>query len=208
MLTIGGAVIGVITWIYASSLVVNGTLDQTYIYWWFPNQFAVFCIGIVMFFILKKSMFDDNGWITKLTLAKKQYISIGCILISIVAGYLLLDRVSTPVGQYALSGAFVLFTIGLAVYPFKAIVNKYSIYLGKISYSCYIVHFAVISALYAVLQLIISTSDFNKIPEVYTVPVFILLFILVVCVTIIIFNYIYKYIEVPGIALGKRLMRK
>lgn len=132
LLLIGGGIIGTLTWIYASALVLTGQLDQNYIYWWFPNQFAVFCLGIVMFFLLKKSLFED-GWLTKLAKPQKQLMSVTCISVAFIIGYFISNRVSTPMGQYILSTSFILIAIGLAVYPFKVIVNKYSIYLGKIS---------------------------------------------------------------------------
>ena len=100
--------------------------------------------------------------------------------------------------------AFVLLGILLSKYEFKFLVNPALIYIGKISFSMYLVHNAVLYWLNS-LRLV----DFVVVSDTYSslLNYAIRLIILIVC-TVIISTIFYKLVELPMINIGKKLIKR
>lgn len=177
-------------------------VNPMYFFWWLPNQFAVFCMGILLFMLLKDIIFNDNV-ISKLSELQKKCIGlVGLTSSTGIIYYALFIYARNPTGMitlYAISVAFMIFAASIAIYPFKLLVNKWITTVGKVSYSCYLLHFIVVS--------IIGAIVLNIIPDVST-EVIILTYAIVVNITIIISHFTYTYIEQPGISMGKQLIKK
>ncbi len=177
------------------------TANPSYFSFWLPNQFPVFCMGVLLFIILKEIMFNTDI-ITKLSQIQKQGLSSICILLSVgLAYYSLFVYQSSPNGiikLYLISFAFMIFALGLAIYQSKLLVNRFTTYLGKISYSCYLLHFIIISL---ICKLIPALN--NNI----SIAVFGIFYIVVIISTMALSSFTYHYIELPGISIGKQLIK-
>ena len=111
---------------------------------WFPTQLPVFGLGIVLYFLL-----FENGEIKGrlFQMNNKKIISFCYSLISLgLIGIIAYIYKSIP--YYARSWpfglAFTVFAYAIAIYPPKIIVNKFWCFLGKISFSIYLMHMAVL----------------------------------------------------------------
>jgi len=170
-------------------------------YFWLPNQFPVFCLGVLLFLIFKDTMLE-KGYIYNLPVIKKQVIAAICLLTSVGIAYLTLyvyaHQLMSMLTLYPIAFALGLFALSLAIYPFKMLVNGYMIYLGKVSYSCYLIHFIVVSVIAMFIK--------QLVPEITMIEV-ILTFAIALNVTRLIAHFTYIYIEEPGISIGKNLIK-
>lgn len=101
--------------------------------------------------------------------------------------------------HFIAGGLFTVFALFLANWPTRLLVNRITTTFGKWSFSMYLTHFAVLTYF--------SKLGFSGIfPKSNLASL--LHFLCVVLVTAIASVLFYKYIEKPGIALGKRLIEK
>jgi peptidoglycan/LPS O-acetylase OafA/YrhL len=95
--------------------------------------------------------------------------------------------------------ALLFFAFSLSVYQFKLFVNPVINYLGKLSYSMYLIHFAVIHWVdYFGLSDLIGNAILDNVIR----------FLIVLVPTVLISTVSYKLIELPFQNLGKRLIEK
>lgn len=164
-------------------------LWEEYLALYFPSQLPVFAFGIIMFFIIIKNQALQDVSGTPLLL-----------LTVIIFLYLSTDlKVILPV--YLLFGAgFMLLGVALSKHPVKILVNPFVNYIGKISFSLYIVHFAV---LYWLSKFELFQHQAND-----SINFFMFLFIVVMCVSVLVSTLFYKVVEVPFQNLAKSIIRK
>ena len=98
---------------------------------------------------------------------------------------------------------FCILTFILQKKPYKLFCNKWFSKIGQVSFSMYIVHFFLIISMNAlsIAHLIPVTNLFTSIVN------YILLYILVFSLTYAISYFSYKFIEIPGQNLGKKLIK-
>ena len=108
----------------------NERLWSHYLYFYFPNQLPVFILGIILYFIIR------DGY--------RMVLSPAIILISFI--FLVAHLVGIPLlpNHVLFSIAFVVLAVALSKYPFRIFVNGVIVYIGRVSYSLYLVHFAVL----------------------------------------------------------------
>ncbi len=95
---------------------------------------------------------------------------------------------------------FVALMLGIKACPTRLLVNPVTCYLGKVSYSIYLLHFAV-------LRLAMNTLDTYLDASQQGLPLFLLLFGLTVAGAGALAWLTHRCIERPGIELGARLIR-
>lgn len=160
-----------------------------FLYYWFPNQLPVFLMGVILYFLV----------VEKNTLRDIQPISFVIIGIALLVNkmfnlhLLIFDNV-------IFAFFFFIIAFALSVNPMKAFVNPITKHLGKISFSMYLVHFAVMYWL----------EKLGCIPSfaIYPVLNYILWYLLVVTITIAISTLTYQFIEEPFQNLGKKIIQK
>ncbi|HWY79252.1 MAG TPA: acyltransferase [Candidatus Sulfotelmatobacter sp.] len=106
---------------------------QTYTFEFFPSQLPVFLIGIVVFFMMHENIVNRYKKQLKFFL-----VAVGLLL---VLQELLPLKLVPGHYTYGLLFGSLLFT--LSKYPYKLLVNKVIVYIGKISFSLYLCHTAV-----------------------------------------------------------------
>jgi peptidoglycan/LPS O-acetylase OafA/YrhL len=170
---------------------------EYFFFTWFPIEFPVFCMGIIAVYL--KDFIDQS-----ITVEARKTLSL--ILIAVSA---ILFIQNIPIHNntlYLSSLGFVPLLLGLSLKPWKVFVNKYIVYIGKISYSIYLVHFFVlimIENLLIWIEELTNTSLFFGSKLGFPVVV-----ILVSLGSFFISYATWRWIETPGILLGRSIIAK
>jgi peptidoglycan/LPS O-acetylase OafA/YrhL len=97
------------------------------------------------------------------------------------------------------SGAFLLLSIALSKYQPIVLVNPIITYIGKVSFSMYIVHFAVLHWL----------KEYNFVEfSQHTVISYVVRFFVATSISVVVATICYHIIEMPFQRLGKKLIDK
>lgn len=162
-----------------------------FLYFSFPNQLFVFAFGILMYYIIT----DDY----KMILSPK-YMIILCILLILETTY----RNELFLSKFFLfNTALFLFSVAISKFQSKILVNNFFIYIGKISYSVYLVHNAVFYWLKR-FQFIDYISVTNSETALLN---FMIRFIVVMFFSVLIGTVTYNLIEQPFIKLAERFIK-
>jgi peptidoglycan/LPS O-acetylase OafA/YrhL len=173
---------------------LNPELVESFSQFWFPSQLPVFACGILAYYIFKSlpESFRSrrNGLLLLVTALTSVYTVVG------INGYRL---ISVPT-FFALG--FILLVLALAIYPFPVLVNPVTCFLGRISYSVYLMHFLI-------LQLAIQAFQ-AYLPVAFSKPLlaYVLLFAATLAFVTPLSWMTYKLIEQPFIRLGSSLVRR
>jgi len=157
----------------------------------FVRQIPVFSMGMVLYFLISQYSLgvrlSRNGY--------SHVILVGVFLILLILPYN--DNRYIPDSIFY-GAVFVVFALILSADNNKLLVNSAICYLGKISFSSYIIHFMVIDVLvfYAPFYFLEGSGKL-------LVTLSVLLFcVCVVFITAIISSVTYRFIEKPGVRLG------
>jgi peptidoglycan/LPS O-acetylase OafA/YrhL len=175
-----------------------GVLIDLFVFFSFPSQFPVFCAGFVLYFLMvnhaaRHQMVqvvspDDRHSGTKLS------------LLLIGSAVFLLTPISFHINAAA---AFVLLAWGLAVRPFRLLVNPVIRFIGVISYSMYIWHFVLLQHLWPILSQRVHNDRSDKMNGAVQ---FAATYAVLIVITVIVAAVSYYLIERPGQRLGKWLV--
>jgi peptidoglycan/LPS O-acetylase OafA/YrhL len=161
---------------------------------WFPSQLPVFACGILTFYVLKALLetfrTKRNGLLVLAAAAMFLYSAVG-----INSHRLIPEQVFFALG-------FLLLILALAIYPLPLLVNPAVCFLGRISYSCYLMHFVIMLGV---------VPKFNFLSKLYfsdSMQAYVLLFAATLALTIPVSWMTYKIIEQPFIRLGSSYVRR
>lgn len=164
-------------------------LWNSFLYFYLPSQLPVFACGFILFFILTHEKHPEINY---------KYLSFtGCLL-------LLQLLVGFNSSHFAFAMGYVLLAIGLSKFQTPILVNRFTIYLGKISFSIYLIHFAVLHWMekFGLID-IISSESIKKSLLNYTLRGLCLLVLSIIGATIC-----YHLIEKPFQKVGKHLINR
>jgi peptidoglycan/LPS O-acetylase OafA/YrhL len=183
------------------SLRTADPINQTYFsFLWFPVEFPVFVLGILTYCIWTryiKGKVDASG--------RQKDLS----LLLIVSSFMLYCACLpfTDNQLYFSSFLFLPLILGLSLYPWPLFVNGFTRFIGKISYSLYLIHALVI---YYVIYML---SRIDKYPghlvsryiyrHALGMPIG---FLIMLGISVPICMLSWKFIEQPGIGLGRRII--
>lgn len=164
---------------------------------WLPNQLPVFLAGICAYFVL----FDRAGRLTAFFHAGSR--AINALWFGVAALVLLVvpQWTNDPRAVFAYGGAFALITLCLHRDPYRWLVNLPLRHIGKISFSGYLVHFFMLQVARKVLAVVHAGDRLS--PDTY----FLATVLIALAGTVVLATLTYRFIEVPGQALGKRIIR-
>jgi peptidoglycan/LPS O-acetylase OafA/YrhL len=167
-------------------LITDDSLWRNYLFLYFPSQLPVFCLGILLYFII-----TENESIRKIS-GKSILVFSGILLAQFSTGFQLFFP------NHVLFGfGFLILGYGLSTFQFTLIVNPIVSYIGKISFSMYLVHFAVLHWL--------TQLNFIDYADNGTLN-YVLRFSIVSVLTILISTIFYKTVEVPFQEIGKKII--
>ncbi|MFA6518794.1 MAG: acyltransferase [Candidatus Shapirobacteria bacterium] len=159
-----------------------------YLNYFLPSQLSVFGVGFTVYQLIKTK-------VSKIKLSASDVIFGQLFLVAVfmqlitktIFPYQFIFAVLMGVGVYLLS-----------LHPTKLVVNKSTVFIGKISFSLYISHFAVLK-----LMTTLNLVDFVNLPLLNFSIRYFLLFI----ISIIISSVTYRLVELPGMEVGKRVVK-
>jgi peptidoglycan/LPS O-acetylase OafA/YrhL len=179
---------------------------EYFMYFFAPNQAPVFALGILLYFGLDWLSFERHP-------AVRSYLRRYTVLMICVAGALFLSITYLPLPRWfsldnhnppallQASLAFSLFVIALAVGHPVMFVNRPVAFVGKVSFSAYLIHFAIIDVMTVWFP---SLSGLQS-SGYWAILAFSLVCPLVVALTVAASALTYHLIEEPGIALGRSI---
>jgi peptidoglycan/LPS O-acetylase OafA/YrhL len=152
----------------------------------FISQAPVFIIGVIA-----------NAFISKHKSLGKKHTVIGGIAFAILLAEFW-HQSQTLISHHVIAGfLFAIFTIFLAYNPAKALVNRVTVLLGKLSFSMYLIHIAVLK-LIGLFGINVFFGEGNRNS--------VLFFLIILIVSASISWVTYHLIEKPGIKLGRKLI--
>jgi peptidoglycan/LPS O-acetylase OafA/YrhL len=168
--------------------------DQAYLvdaftYYWLPSQLPVFCLGFLLFWVLKRRVAASGTGLLLIVLGTYVY-GMFCFQAHTP---LLPEHVGRSIG-------FMLVAWGLSLYPMAALVNPITRFLGKISYSAYLMHFSAVEL--CVPWCAAATrgwASWRGAAAAFTVCLL---------TTVVFASVTWRLIEEPGRLLGKRLVAR
>lgn len=164
-----------------------------YGYFWFPNHFFSFTLGIILYHILVKEP-DKIYLISKY---KKAFL---ILLLLVFATAIFTDRMHQEFIPMHLLYSLVLFLFSIWIFISRSrfFVNKFTVLLGKLSFNLYLTHFAIQNY---IAYSFVEYNIFIKLP--YARPLYLLACFL--CSLLV--SYItHIIIEQPGIRVGRMLI--
>ena len=170
-------------------------------YFWLPAQLPVFALGIILFFLLKKNSAKNSPVQDPAVRSSNGLLILGCavMLAAICASW------KNPIlKQHVGYGmVFLLVAWGLSLRPTMLVVNRFTRYLGMVSFSGYLAQFF---ALDVCDKLVLHV--FGKTPLHDGSVQFIALSASALGLTLVIASACYYLVEQPGQQLGKTLIGK
>jgi peptidoglycan/LPS O-acetylase OafA/YrhL len=180
----------------------RGTTDR-FLYFWFPNQMCVFALGILLFFILQRDR-QDPSWLT----SRPNLMALVSVLLGLSAGFLgqvqfLTLRPGVPPTFLVVSVALSGFILALAHARRGWFVNRTMSLIGRVSFSAYLLHFAVLD-LASELPALHPWFGLTGWAAIVAFP-----FAMIGIATVVVAGSwcTYRVIEMPMIGLGKALLR-
>ncbi len=200
------------SWIFSYAIFLIKGLEMNQYWYGFMyfnifNQLPVFILGMILYHNISHNI-TKEGSFKNLFLANKNifYIFVGSIFLFILSLYLTkITTVGTFAGSMLMRTSLLgIFIILLAHFRFKIFVNRLFVYIGKISYSMYLTHFAFLFIIPVIFSNHFKYLDNYFRPEI----IFIIYFILLTVCTILLSAVTYKYIEKPGIIMGNKIIER
>jgi peptidoglycan/LPS O-acetylase OafA/YrhL len=188
--------VGMRVLLVAHPLIGHAQLWSDFLELYLPAQLPVFGLGILLYFLNLENRLPTRqagGW----------FLVLSAVMLSLL---LVDDHLGIPafvwfvLPEWVLYGvAFLFLALGLSRYPWPVLVNPVITYIGKISFSLYLVHFAVLYWLNAA-----HLVDYTGHPIVDLV----IRYGLVLLLSGLLAHFLYRFVEVPGQQLGKRLIQR
>ena len=185
--------------VYANELSTDNPLHKiyqfmldNYEYSWLPNQMGVFALGVVFYFLFIQnnlSKFDKRDSFLLLVLS-----------LSFMWPLLREYHLGFMPNHFLFGAAFLLFVWSLSIHPWVFFVNPVVRYIGQISFSLYLLHFAFFNS----VRELLGAGFFVPEKNIFRYAAG---FIVLLALSVVAASVSYYLIEVPGIALGRKLIK-
>lgn len=172
---------------------VEDELVRQYSSKWFFSQLPVFGLGIVTYYVLHAL---PEGFRTRRNGSLLLAASTMCFAAFVLLG----DRLRVP-PQFLYAFGFGLLILGLALHPVRFLVNQVMAFVGRISFSFYLMHFVIMVGVIHVCQ--------TYLPNACARPglAYLLYFAAILAIATPVSWLTYTFVEQPFIRLGARLAK-
>lgn len=184
-------------------LVSDPNLLKDFLYYWLPNQLPYFFLGIIFYFLIfdtwKNS--EESNFPSALNYYRKAMTPL-VLLGLFMVGLSVTTTLTVTVTSFFYGIGFVGLAFWLAHNSFPLLVNQFWCYLGKISYSAYLIHIEIVELTKFLMPKALSALNL-------TLPPLINLIVLLgisLAGTMALSTLTYRYIEKPGMALGRHII--
>ncbi len=176
---------------------------KNFLYYWLPNQFPFFLMGVILFFLIRNTTTTpDQPDVPSPTSQFFRAMMPLLLLCLFMLSFSWVSKISFNVIELIYAIGFVGLALCLSHNSFFLLVNSFFCYLGQISYSAYLTHMEIIPISQDFVQNILSAIQVDLPPTID----FILVFAVVLAGTMAISSLTYRFIEMPGMALGRYLI--
>ena len=166
-----------------------------FLFYYFPTQLPVFGFGMVLYFLLASTQ-------PKVVRPSTWLLVAGVLLVMLSTGLPYPGAVPAPEYPYFFGIAFMVLAFGLSQYQPKWLVNPVINWIGEISFSLYLVHFAVLYALQ-----VAGHDDFLHPTRMATALVdYGIRFLFVLAVSCLLATFFYRIVEKPFQSIGKKVI--
>jgi peptidoglycan/LPS O-acetylase OafA/YrhL len=184
------------------------TAVTNFIYFWFPNQLPVFALGTVLYFIIVKLRADAAGPVASLFSRYGTAIALLSLLGCAIVANTPFPNALPPQPPlliptlYVASLLFMLFAAALSCAPGSMLVNSAICALGRVSFSAYLLHFAVLHKLTHYLPGIfdVEATDWKAILTCFA------LLLAALPITYALSYFTFNWIENPLIGTGRYII--
>jgi peptidoglycan/LPS O-acetylase OafA/YrhL len=160
---------------------------DSFVFLWLPFHLPTFVLGFLAYYLLPKYRAFGAS-------VKRACLIAVCVAL-ITCAIVLPLRANDYVLPVLLAG----FVVALIADPIPLLVNRWICALGTVSFSAYITHFAALKVIQKLLE---------RLPPIDPELSFLLLFCSALAVTAVTSWLTYRWIEQPGIALGRKLLQE
>jgi peptidoglycan/LPS O-acetylase OafA/YrhL len=182
---------------------------DNFLYYWFFNQASVFALGAVAYFTIRGVEANPDWVLTRLLRRRGKWVLAASLLLLLAIAlapvpfaHQLLLKPLMP--QFlAASLAFFVFILAMSQSRGSFLVNRWIAALGKVSFSAYLLHFAVIDLVMARHPDIFHTQDTGW----TAIMAFLCSIVIVTGITFLVSAATYMTIEKPMMDWAKRLTR-
>jgi peptidoglycan/LPS O-acetylase OafA/YrhL len=177
---------------------------DNFLFFWLPNQLGVFALAFILYFVINS---NNNLLIERFNkyIGHRLVFIFGVFLILIISQIGLNKHFSDSMpwlpAHYIISFIFFALILGLYKNNFSVCINVLFIRLGEVSFSAYVLHFAVIQLCKSYTHSMIAAEGWMSI--LY----FSLFLPLVIVLTYLFSRLTYKMIELPSIAAGRKVSK-
>jgi peptidoglycan/LPS O-acetylase OafA/YrhL len=185
----------------------DDALKNYFTFLWFPVQLPVFCLGFVLFYCWlwdeRRPAKDDSISLRypRSGLSRRRLVAFAMIGTGIL-GFIAMLPMSNA--NMLVATLFVaLFAFGVVSGQPTLFVNRVTLYLGKISYSMYLLHFFIFME---ILRLLPKIDAVSPVRLRDTLAGLVFVFLTLMTVSALIATVSYKLIEEPGMRLGRRII--
>jgi len=173
---------------------------RNFLFFWFPNEMSVFGLGGVLFFVMRRA--EARGF----NLRFPTLLALGAAGAFLALGFVPLGKFlgAQPLLPYSLAVCLPLmvFVFALSHARGRLLVNRPAMLMGKVSFSAYLLHFATLRLLGAFPAAYDAGASGYR-----AILAFVLTWPVAALLTFAAAWCSYRAIELPGMALGKVLIR-
>jgi peptidoglycan/LPS O-acetylase OafA/YrhL len=180
----------------AHPAISDGRLWERFVFIWLPNQLPIFLFGICAYFIL----FSDAGRVARYVKDAGAARNAAWFAIAVLVLLVTPQWTDDARALFIYGMAFAVVALCLYRRPYRWLVNKPLQHLGKISFSGYLTHFFILQVARKILEKVHAGDVL--IPDAY----FLATVVIALAGTLAVSTVTYRLVEVPGQALGKRLI--
>lgn len=193
-------VIMLATAVYGQTLYAEITAVErsNFLYFWFPNQLIVFAIGFLLYRCLASQTICDFVARSRIS---TPIASAFMLAATFALSYIGLEKEGIAPTHLLMSVCFAAWSLVMLLKPDRLIVNRFITAIGKVSFSIYIVHFALLKLVSYGME---ALWPFGK-EGVLSLPYTMFLLAIALGMSYAISVITYRTIEQPLVQLGKRL---
>lgn len=204
--SVGVALVSNIAFLQIWAAEYSDAAVSNFLYFWLPNQLPIFALGTVVYHLIVRANGPQPGRVLTACRRRGNLLAAICVVLFAATAHVPLAKYwgEEPIfipSLFVVAIWFAGFVFGVSSIKPRFFVNRWVGAVGEVSFSCYLVHWALLHLLFQNFPDLLGTSA----KRYASLPAYVLGFIVTAALTVAISWVTYRLIERPMIALAKRL---